>query len=598
MAHEYGKVLRGVELPDKFGIVTGRVHNWLSEKSDDIEPVSCWVLSVNEPTKYNEFDICNLFKLLAWKLQANAGVNVVLNGIEKILQGIESVQYLQKTRQIKTGNVIIVKNQQQLDAVQFYNSDATVYKVADSLRLESKSSHVKFPNHISIYDSWLVVWTALTTGSQVILDFSDVRETDDYSSGKDSFISLLKEIIELFYKPTLKQFLFVLSSINGTIKRGGFRKHGAVTTTLSNTSKLFDQYIDIPFADLPFVKKSVEFTVKPTYAQVQKFLEKYNAGELFAEKNLGINGKGKQLHSNVCRGIALEPEDQCLIGHINAGMVTEFADIIRAFEEITNFVVKVFNLQQELGFNNVDRQIAIGIVGLANLLRTFNISYQKFVDALIFYTDAVVFNQGVYNIKQTSLEKELILIDNLYVGMLKSAIIAENNNMRACLTIEPSESCARRYKDWQGYALCPNIDPPDVVPGVGIERRHSQTGIKDENGNEIIPVFNYGADIQTANELSDEYHFELWNRIQMLMDLTGKAHMSSYEHWGKPLDYLGFCKWWESSLKTLYYYRKVGTKHLTKSQTVTTVRANYDKIMNENNQNCNIENGVCESCSD
>ena len=591
MTHTYYENLRGITLPGKLGIVTGRVHTWLKELSDDIAPVSCWVISVGSVSSTKT--LSDFFVNLAIKLQENAGVNVVLDGIEDKLSLISAYD-LDYAFVEKDGIVCITPSVLE-------TRDIIEYKVADSLQLKSAKSKEKYPRenkYISIYESWIVAWDNILKGKRIKLDFNSVREQDDKSTGKESFIALLKQILELLRTPTLKQFLLILSEINSVIKRGGFRKHGAVTTSLRINSLLYREYLEIPFADITHVKKAVslpqtkaEFDYIPL-SDISLLVSKYADGELFIEKYLGetvIDGKNIELRSNVCRGITLSPGDQCLISHVNLGQIKDFSEISVAYKEVTTFLLNVWKLQEKLGFKLLDRQIAAGVVGLANLLRNHDISYSAFIDEQTLY----LINPDVYIadfVKNHQENKVKRLIVNLAMGMKAASDLARLENMRAIHTIEPSESCARRYKDFNGNDLVPQINPPNVIPGVGIEHRHSQTGIKDIDGNEIVPVFAYGEDIETLSNVPKEKIFTLWDNWQQMMEIAGLAHMACYENFGT-FDINEFIKWYNSHMKTLYYHRPINsTEHLDKGNSIKDARAEFNAKFKTPE--------YCESCSE
>jgi hypothetical protein len=605
--HTPKQVLKGIKLPSLNVAITGRVYNWLADMSDDIEPVSCWVLSTGD-YKFNEFG--QLFKDVGWKLQANAGVNIALDGIYDKLEVLKNLEPVKHQIFFTTTTAMNADTQ----------SDFKFYLVADSLRLMSESSKSRFPNHISIFDSWVkLIEVYLNPEPQkVIFSFGDVREADDYSSGRGSFIEIMQKIYAFCQFPSLYKFLDIISTINGTIKRGGFRKHGAVTTSYNANDPGFDEYLNIAFGDLPYVKKSVDFadtrlphfvTKKfnniPSVLMLPKILEKYNLGEIFLEKSLGTNDSNVQIRSNVCRGIGLVPKDQCLIVHPNLGMVTDFKQIPKIYREATKFILEVYELQQSLGYKNVDRQIAVGVIGLANLLKIHQIKYATLIEALGMFNLA---NQKV-DLNDSSIPpqylKALTFIHYWFKGMKETARLARQSSMRASLTIEPSESCARRYKDCRGFDVTPNIDPPDVIPGIGVQHRHG-TVLKDFNGQDMENVYTFGMDIETASELSHDLHFQLWSEVQKMMDVTKQAHMACYEHWNygnEPLTIGRFMAWYKSPLKTLYYNRFIGTKHLSKGSNMLQAREYFKQTQNtatlteEKTTQCPI-NEPCESCSD
>ena len=236
MAHiPFDKITDTLSLPSDKCVVTGRVNAWLYQKSEDIEAASCYVVAVDKTT--TGLTLIDVIIDIASKLQANGGVNLYLEDIERVLNEIQAVD---------TENVKALSKQ-------IYYFD-----VADSLRLQKESSKERFPDHISIYDSWRILWDAILTGKEVVFDFSEVREASKTASGRESFIDILEEFRKLIETPTLTNFLKALSKVNELIKRGGFRKTGALTTSFAiQNSNIFEEYLNLPFAALPYVKKSI-----------------------------------------------------------------------------------------------------------------------------------------------------------------------------------------------------------------------------------------------------------------------------------------------------------------------------------------------------
>ena len=286
--------------------------------------------------------------------------------------------------------------------------------------------------------------------------------------------------------------------------------------------------------------------------------------------------KNKQLVSNVCRGITLVPDDQCLISHVNLGQIRNPSEISEAFEEVTQFLCDVHEYQKEKGVHMVDNQIAVGMTGLANLLKNFKIGYSEFIQELYLYVQYNKKMDGCDDIhlycadnKITGKQEKIVeIIREIDHGFHAASYIGSAYGMRATLTIEPCESCSRRYKDLYSYDLVPNVSPPNVIEGQGIEKRHSDIDLLDEQGNIIAPTFFYGIDIEPASNITSEEHYYLWDSLQYLMNMTGQAHMSSYEHWGD-LSTFDFDRWLNGDLKSLYYCRQdIGTNHLNKGQTI------------------------------
>lgn len=596
--HKPYSVLRGITLPGETVIITGRVFNWLNNASDKIKPASCIVETLGE----DALNLGNVFITLGKYLMESAGINVIVDSYEKI-------------HKILVDQYPIVSK----DCIQIVDSSVdgfdwskypeyTVLKVADKLMLRNAQDElilVDFTNEkdVSIFASWNIAFMGVLFGDRIVLDFANVRTPDIESSGRESFMQICDSILDFCLEPSLTRLLKILSDICSTIKRGGFRRHGAMTTTLESTSTLIDEYLKIPFSYLSHVKKGVLIrheTVLGKPKLVSDLMDYQNKGEIFFEKYLGYS-HNQELRSNVCRAIALIPGDQCLISVVNFGMVKTYKDIPKAYEEVTRFLIDVHELQIELGHKKVDRQIAVSVAGLANMLRNFNTDYSSFIQMLCLYNFA--YENNIDLRPEYENDVNFLLISHIEQGINIASSLCNEANMRSGLAIEPGESCVRRYKDCRGFDIVPNISPPDVVYGVGIERRQSETGVYNWDNELIYPEFNYGSDIDVASRLTEAEHFALWDGFNVLQNRRGQGHGACFEMW-YPWTWDNFIKWWYSSLKFVYYNRRVGTKHLEKgtqieSRSKLQERRSMFPNFTSSEISCDVtEPSGCSSCGD
>jgi hypothetical protein len=588
--HKPYEILRGITLPGESGVVVSRIYNWLrvDEKEVKIKPASCVVLK-QEDNNFGKF-----FVSVANTLAESAGVNIVIDGLENYLKTIK------KEGQNK-GTFVEPHPEGWGKMDIFKNTEYFAFRVADSLRLSSEKSKQKFQGFISIFECFELVYQNSIGNHTIVIDFSAIRGADEESSGRESFIQTCRTIEKFGNEPTLTNYLKVLSDICSCIKRGGFRRHGALTSTLKYHSPLYEEYLNIPFGFLSHLKKGTGINEYIDIDTLTVLLDKINKGEMFLEKYLGLS---KELYVNVCRGLSIIAGDQCLVSPVNLGMCKTSADIVKGFTEVTQFLCDVFEYQHEIQ-PLPDRQIATGMCGLANLLKLHGVSYREFISELAYfnrlgsiYGYSAFINRDIREeiiqayFDRADVKKSTELVYAIARGMFASADLADEHNMRAALAIEPTASCSRRYKDFEGFDICPNIDPPDVIKGVGIEKRHSETGVYDENGELITPTFFYGKDIEPASDLTAEDHFSLWVEFQKLMDSTGKAHGACYEQW-QTLTVAGFYQWIDSPLKFMYYRRNIGTRHLEKGATISA----RSRLQAKRNDSCNInETEHCEAC--
>ena len=98
---------------------------------------------------------------------------------------------------------------------------------------------------------------------------------------------------------------------------------------------------------------------------------------------------------------------------------------------------------------DVDKQVGLGLLGLANLLRRYRVTYEQFGRALD------QFNAGV-----ESATVAYTLVKKLNEGLQEATAIALRNGMARAFAIAPTASCSYRSKDLDGYTCTPEIAPP------------------------------------------------------------------------------------------------------------------------------------------
>ena len=183
----------------------------------------------------------------------------------------------------------------------------------------------------------------------------------------------------------------------------------------------------------------------------QKLIKGIKAGDIWLNK---VKYEGtKRIRGNVCLEVYLPSRGTCLLQHVNLG-ACEFEDIPRAYVEGMS---QLCDLHGKTGVGETgeylssaeDRQVGLGVLGLANLLRRYGVTYEQFGRAL-----------DHFHAGETRATAAFELVRQLKSGIDAAASIARANNMVRAFAIAPTASCSYRSKDLDGFTCTPEIAPP------------------------------------------------------------------------------------------------------------------------------------------
>lgn len=393
----------------------------------------------------------------------------------------------------------------------------TVFVVEDSM---------EGPNGIEA--SWRFVSHALRFGAGVAVHLSKIR-----AAGTDNGKGLVASGPISFGK--------IYSCLNEQLRRGGVYKNGAVVLHLDINHPDIKEFVNIPRDELPWAKRCVNLD-HALWAQAEQdvkdeIIAGIARGDIWLAK-IRNDRNGDRIYANVCLEVFLKSRGTCLLEHINLA-AGEVSDIPAAFEAGMN---ELIDLHSKTGVENtgeylpqsLDRQVGLGMLGLANLLALESVKYAEFADAIEYHLGSTV--------EQKLNPNALKIVKALQEGIDKSAAIARAAKMDRAFAIAPTASCSYRYQDRAGYTTAPELAPPI---GRTVDRDSSTFGVQQ---------FDYG-NVETAEQVGWDSYFRSVNGIMEMLTQTGLHHGYSFNSWSDVVIYNEeFIQDWITSHQTSLYY--------------------------------------------
>ena len=241
----------------------------------------------------------------------------------------------------------------------------TVFVVSDSM---------EGPNGIEA--SWRFVSHALRFGAGVAVHLSNLRP-----KGHDNGKGLTASGPCSFGK--------IYSCLNEQLRRGGVYKNGACVLHLDINHQDIQEFVNIPRSELPWAKRCVNLD-HAMWAQAEPSVKEdilagIARGDIWLAK-IRHDQHGERIYANVCLEVFLKSRGTCLLQHINLA-AGDLADLPTAFAE---GMQELIDLHAKTGVDETteylppesDRQVGLGMIGLANLLALEQVTYAQFADAL------------------------------------------------------------------------------------------------------------------------------------------------------------------------------------------------------------------------
>ena len=393
----------------------------------------------------------------------------------------------------------------------------TVFVVEDSM---------EGPNGIEA--SWRYVSHGLRFGAGVAVHLSKLR-----AAGVDNGHGLVASGPVSFGK--------IYSCLNEQLRRGGVYKNGAVVLHLDLSHPDILEFIETPRHEIPWAKRCINLNQKmwdDSNEDVRNaILKGISRGDIWLAK-IRNDGKGERIYANVCLEVFLKSRGTCLLEHINLGGCRP-EDIVGAF---STGMTELIELHAKTGVEKTgeylsqedDRQVGLGMLGLANLLALEGVTYSQFSDALNHH----LYADADYLVTPEALK----IVKALQEGIDAAASIAKSNNMDRAFAIAPTASCSYRYKDRAGYTTAPEIAPPI---GRLVDRDSSTFGVEH---------YDYG-NIETADQVGWTVYKKVVDGIMEMLMRTNLCHGYSYNTWSDVVTYTDhFIDEWLVSPQTSMYY--------------------------------------------
>jgi len=379
------------------------------------------------------------------------------------------------------------------------------------------------PNGIEA--SWRFVSHALRYGAGVAVHLSKLRPRGD-ENGKGLVAS----------GPV--SFGKIYSTLNEILRRGGVWKNGAVVLHLDLNHPDILEFITVPRAELPWVKRCVNINQywwdNTTQETKDALLQGIRQGDIWLNKTK-VDRNGIRIRGNVCLEIYLRSRGTCLLEHVNLG-ACKIDELPSAFQ---NGMQNLCELHAQTGVEqsgeylspDEDRQVGLGMLGLANLLRRNGVSYKEFGEALA--------DVNSYHHNDSTANK---LAQAMCKGIQQAAGVARFYGMERAFTIAPTASCSYRYTDLDGFVTAPEIAPP-------IARE-----VDRDSGTLGVMSVNYGP-VEIAAEVGWEAYKSVADGVMRMLDRTGLLHGYSFNSWSDVVTYdEQFVEDWLMSPQTSLYY--------------------------------------------
>ena len=432
--------------------------------------------------------------------------------------------------------------------------------------------------------SWRFISHALRNAAGAAIHLSKLRP-----KGEDNGKGLVAS------GPT--SFAGIYSKLNEVLRRGGKFRNGAVVLHLDYTHPDSLEFIQASRKELPWAKRCLNvddnFLKDSSPEFIDALLQSISSGDVWLNK-IRYDDEGQRIRANVCLEVYLPHRGTCLLQHVNMGACS-MEDIEGAFVE---GMTQLCALHPTTGVGDtgeylspaIDKQVGLGMLGLANFLAIHGISYKDFGEAL----EALLMDDPHpwchYWCDQPAGKAVKALRD----GIDKAAEIARAHGMKRAFCIAPTASCSYRYLDSLGFTTTPEIAPP---VGRLVDRDSGTFGVES---------FDYG-EVEIAETVGWDNYFRVANGIVALYQQSGLFHGYSFNSWSDVVVYdRQFLKNWIDSPQTsLYYSLQVLPDTQRKDDAFAALDDSFKSMFGLDDNEvegetvaCDISAGFCSSCAE
>ena len=431
------------------------------------------------------------------------------------------------------------------------------------------------PNGIEA--SWRFVSHALRNGAGVAVHLSKLRER-----GSENGRGLVAS------GPV--SFARIYSTLNEILRRGGVYKNGAVVCHLDYTHPDAIEFIKASRTELSWVKRCLNvdpgFLTTASPELIDATLEGIKKGDIWLNK-IRYDAEGNRIYGNVCLEVYLPSRGTCLLQHINLG-ACRLEDLTPAFVEGMTSLV---NLHAKTGVGEtgeyldpeVDKQVGLGVLGLANFLCQNNVTYKQFGEAL-----------DAYHSHQPTHTPAYILVSELAKSIEIAAQIARQAGMHRAFAIAPTASCSYNNIDLRGYTTTPELAPPIS--------RH----VDRDSGTFGVQSFAYPFDCEIASEVGWHDYKKVTDGVVTLFRSTMLFHGYSFNSWSDVVTYdREFLREWMASSQTsLYYALQVMPDTQAKDDALAALDDDFKDLFSFEEEDCGCpvstptDDNICIPCGE